>query len=96
MVVSSREWLGPGRARTAADGLASFRRLVLPMSLPPPVMILLASGAWAPWCFPTRALATGTTIAAVLFFVAETLQRADHGELDPPGLDGQGRQQPIA
>lgn len=69
MVVSSREgWDLVARARPPMDWL--FRRLVLPMSLLPPLMILLASGGVGERVFPEAGFGNWL-IAAVLFFVAE-------------------------
>ncbi len=69
MVVSSREgWDLVARARPPMDWL--FRRLVLPMSLLPPLMILLASGGVGERVFPEAGFGNWL-IAAVLFFVVE-------------------------
>ena len=69
MVVSSRDgWDLVAQARPPMDWL--FRRLVLPMSLLPPLMILLASGGVGERVFPEAGFGNWL-IAAVLFFVAE-------------------------
>ncbi|WP_297358857.1 YIP1 family protein [Thauera sp.] len=69
MVVSSREgWDMVERMRPPMDML--FRRLVLPLSLLPPLMILLAGGGVGADVFPDARFANWL-IAAVLFFVAE-------------------------
>lgn len=69
MVISSREgWDLVARTRPPMHWL--FRRLVLPMSLLPPVMILLASGGVGEKVFPGAGFGNWL-IAAVLFFVAE-------------------------
>ena len=69
MVVSSRDgWDLVARTRPPMDWL--FRRLVLPMSLLPPLMILLASGGVGERVFPEASFGNWL-IAAVLFFVAE-------------------------
>ena len=69
MVISSREgWDLVARTWPPMHWL--FRRLVLPMSLLPPVMILLASGGVGEKVFPGAGFGNWL-IAAVLFFVAE-------------------------
>jgi len=69
MVISSQEgWDTVERARPPMDRM--FRRLVLPLSLLPPLMILLAAGGVGAEVFP-EARFSNWLIAAVLFFVAE-------------------------
>ncbi|MDX9718233.1 YIP1 family protein [Thauera sp. WH-2] len=69
MVISSREgWDLVARLRPSMDVM--FLRVVLPLSLLPPLMILVASGGMAAEMFPGVTFGNGL-IAAVIFFVAE-------------------------
>jgi len=72
-----------------------FLRLVLPLSLLPPLMIVYASTAVGAHVFPDASHETWL-LAAYVFLHRRASQRPPDGGLDPPGFDRQGSERQPA